>query len=123
MAILKALNLAVRFFLELCLLGTLGWVGSQIGGPMIVRVVLAIMLPLAAAIIWGMFIAPRASFIVPHWLWLAIQALLFGVAVAGLAVIGQWQLAIVFGLAAIFNIGLILIWRQRDTMKDTVREQ
>jgi hypothetical protein len=112
MAIFKALNLTARFLLELCLLGALGWVGFQLGEPMIAKVALAIILPLGAAIIWGMFIAPRASFIVQRWLWVAIQALLFSAAVAGLIAIGQRQLAIAFGLAVIVNIGLILIWRQ-----------
>jgi hypothetical protein len=123
MVILKGLNLAVRFILELCLLGSLGWVGFQLGGPMTIKAALALILPLGAAIIWGMFIAPRAAIAVPYWLWLAIQILLFSVAVAGLIVIGHRQLASVFGLVVIINIGLILIWRQRDAMKDTAREQ
>jgi hypothetical protein len=122
MAILKALNLTLRFFLELCLLGALGWVGFLLGGPMIGRIALAIVLPLVAAIIWGLFVAPRAAIAVPDWLWLAIQALLFSLAVAGLEITGHSQLAVVFGLAVIINIALLLIWRQRDTVKDTIRE-
>jgi hypothetical protein len=123
MSILKALNLGVRFFLELCLLGALGWVGFQLGGPTLGKIVLAIVLPLIAAAIWGMFIAPRATIAVPYWLWLVIQALLFGFAVAGLAVVGQRPLAIGFGLAVVVNIVLVHIWRQRDSQKDMVLRQ
>jgi hypothetical protein len=34
---------------------------------MIGKIVLAILVPLVAAIVWGMFVAPRARIIVPVW--------------------------------------------------------
>src|SRR5690349_2625813 len=93
MALLKAVNLALRFSLELALLGALGWIGFQYGDAMIGKITLAILVPLVAAIVWGLFVAPRASITVPLWAWLAIQMLLFGLAVAGLATLGQQLLA------------------------------
>ena len=52
---LKPLNLGLRFVLELCMLVALGiWGFSQ-------NVVLGIAAPLAAAVVWGLWIAPKAT--------------------------------------------------------------
>ena len=51
---LKPLNLGLRFVLELCMLVALGiWGFSE-------NVVLGIAAPLAAAVVWGLWIAPKA---------------------------------------------------------------
>ena len=51
---MKELNLGVRFLLELCLLAALAYAGLQ------VSVVLAVAAPLAAAVVWGLFVSPKA---------------------------------------------------------------
>ena len=75
-------NATVAFGLELVALAVLGWGGWRLGGSTGVRVLLAVGLPVAAAVLWGRFAAPRA----PHPSVtgrLAVQALVFGSA-AGL---------------------------------------
>ena len=42
------------------MLVALGWVGGEIGSSWLVSVLLAIALPVIAAVVWGMFIAPKA---------------------------------------------------------------
>ncbi len=108
---IKLANLAARFLLELCALAALGYWGFQIGQSLPAKIGLAIGVPLFAAVVWGAFIAPRASVQVPTWLWLALQVLVFGGAAAGLMVTGQGTLAGIFVLAVVVNSGLLYVWR------------
>ena len=107
---MKAANLGLRFLLELCLLAALAYVGLQ------VNVVFAFVLPVAAAVVWGMFVSPKARYPVPLQAWIAVQAVLFGVAVIGLIVAGSVVLGIVFGVAVAANLALVLFWHQHDTV-------
>jgi Protein of unknown function (DUF2568) len=106
----KAANLGLRFLLELCLLAALAYVGLQ------VNVIVAVVLPVVAAVVWALFVSPKARYPLSLPLWVGIQALLFGVAVVGLLVVGSVALGIVFGVAAVANLALVLFWHQRDTV-------
>jgi hypothetical protein len=53
--------LAVRFLAELGMLACLGIGGWQLGGSLPASVVLGVALPLVAAVVWGRWVAPRAS--------------------------------------------------------------
>ena len=93
------LNLALRFFLELVALFALGyWGWTQHAG--FVRFVLAIGLPLLAALLWGGFRVPadhgKGLVAVPGWVRLIIEALVFGGAVWAFAAAGRptWALAL-----------------------------
>ena len=112
MEILKSANLLLRFLLELCALAALGYWGFQFGQNLPVKIGLAIGAPLIAAVVWGMFVAPKASVPVPVWLWLALQAIIFGLAAAGLLAAGQRTLAIALVLAVLVNGILLYVWRQ-----------
>ncbi|GAB3137441.1 YrdB family protein [Amycolatopsis sp. NPDC004378] len=52
--------LTVRFLTELALLGGLALAGTQLGSGPALAIADAVLLPVAAAAIWGLFIAPRA---------------------------------------------------------------
>jgi uncharacterized protein DUF2568 len=106
----KAANLGLRFLLELCLLAALAYVGLQ------VNVVLAVVLPVAAALVWGIFVSPKARYPLPLPAWIGVQAVLFGGAVIGLIVAGSVVLGIVFGIVVAANLALMLFWHQRDTV-------
>ena len=56
---MKALNLALKFLLELSALAAFGLWGASITSG-VVAVMLAIGLPVIVAILWGAFAAPRA---------------------------------------------------------------
>lgn len=60
MAQLKAINLGVKFLLELAALAALAWWGGTVGHG-VVSVVVAIAAPVLAAILWGRWAAPRAE--------------------------------------------------------------
>jgi uncharacterized protein DUF2568 len=77
-------NAAVAFALELVALAVLGWGGWQLGGPVAVRVLLAGALPVVAAVLWGLFAAPRAAHPSASGR-LAVQVLVLGAAAVLLA--------------------------------------
>jgi hypothetical protein len=106
----RAANLGLRFLLELCLLAALAYVGLQ------VSVVLAVLLPVVVALIWGLFIAPRARFPLSSTWWIAIQVILFGGAVGGLIAVGNTLLGVAFGVVVATNLALVLFWHQRETV-------
>ena len=70
-------NAAVAFGLELAALAVLGWGGWQLGGTVAVRTLLTVALPVAAAVLWSLFAAPRATHPSAAGR-LAVQALVFG---------------------------------------------
>ena len=62
----RALNLALRFLLELAALASLGYWGGTAPAGAAARAALAVALPVAAAAFWGMFVAPRARVVLPR---------------------------------------------------------
>ena len=59
---IRAINLGVRFLLELASLAAFGYWGATVHGSGALRAVFAIVLPLAVALLWGLFISPRARY-------------------------------------------------------------
>jgi Protein of unknown function (DUF2568) len=107
---MKEANLAARFLLELCLLAALAYAGLQVG------VALAVLAPLSAAIVWGLFVSPKARFPLSRPLWVGVQVVLFGAAVAGLMASGQDVLGEIFAVAVAVNLALVLIWSRTGTV-------
>ena len=105
---MKPLNLGLRFVLELCMLVALGiWGFSE-------NIVLGVAAPLAAAVVWGLWIAPKATRRLRDPARLALELLLFGAAGAALAVAGHALAAAVFLAAVALSEVLMLAWRQRE---------
>jgi Protein of unknown function (DUF2568) len=105
---LKPLNLGLRFVLELCMLVAFGvWGFSE-------NIVLGIAAPLAAAVVWGLWIAPKASRRLLDPVRLVVELVLFGAAGAALAAADHRLAAAVFLAAVIVSEALMLAWRQRD---------
>ena len=108
---MRGLALAVRFVLELCAFGALAVWGWQVAGALPAQLLLSILAPAAAIVVWGAFVAPRARYPVPDPLWLAIEALVFLAAALALVGIGDpWgalALAVVYVLdvAALAALG------------------
>ena len=59
---MAALLLTVRFLLELAALGALAWWGLRTGETALTKVLLGAGAPLAMAVVWGAFVAPKAAF-------------------------------------------------------------
>lgn len=93
---MRALVLGVRLLLELTLLVVLGWTGlSLAGGP--AGVAIAMMLPLGAAVVWGLVVSPKARPGLRSSVRVAVELALFAVAGTALA----WLTRPVFGVALV----------------------
>ncbi|HEU5015081.1 MAG TPA: YrdB family protein [Roseiflexaceae bacterium] len=105
-------NLGVRFLLELCALAALGYWGFHTGQGWLPRVILTIGAPLLAAVVWGMFVAPKATVPVSDMTRLALEIAVFGAAGAGLYVAGQPTAAGILVALYIINRVLMVVWGQ-----------
>lgn len=103
---LGAAALTVRFLLELAMLVALAWAGWQ------VNVVLAVAAPAVAAAVWGMFVAPKARYPLPLVQRLGVEAVLFGAAIAALALAGHPWLALAFAAVLVADEAVVL-WDAR----------
>lgn len=112
MDIVKSANLAAAFVLELCMLAALVYWGFTTGKGPIEKIGLGIGVPLLVVVVWGLFVAPKATFPAPGSLHLALQAIIFGLAALALARAGHPVLASAFALAVILNGVLVQVWQQ-----------
>jgi hypothetical protein len=102
-AVFEPLVLLVRFLLELCLLAALGYWGFETGDSTPAKWALGLGAPLLAAVVWGMFIAPKARYEVPAAVWIGLQVILFGAAALGLAAVASAQLAAAFAVVVVLH--------------------
>ena len=107
MSIARPLALTLRFLLELCALAAFGFWGWQVGNTLPLKVAAGIGAPLAAAVVWGLFVSPKASISVPGAVRLLIEAAFFALAVLALLAAGQTTLAL--ALAAGYVLHRILL--------------
>ena len=92
----------VAFLSELAALAGLAVWGFTVPVPTPVRVVLGLGLPLAAAVLWGLFAAPHAVVSVTA-LAVVTKLVVFGAAVAALADAGHPRPAAVLAVAALLG--------------------
>jgi hypothetical protein len=99
----RTANLGLRFLLELGLLVGVGWWGGHALGWWA-----AVLLPLAAAAIWGSFLSPKARWTIPPAARLVLELVLFG-----LATVGYWRAGhpwIAAGFGALVVLSEIVTW-------------
>jgi hypothetical protein len=99
-------DLALAFLLELCALAALGYWGVWVGGGPVTKVALGLGAPLFAAILWGVFAAPRALVFVPL-VGAGVKLLVFGSAAVALCATGHRILAIAFAILVVVNSILV----------------
>lgn len=112
-SLLKNLNLALAFFLELGMLAALCYFGFVIGPDTLTRIGLGIGLPAGAIVIWALFGSPRSK---RRWQgsgYLLLRVVLFGVSAIALYIAGQHILGVVFALFWVLNISLVYAWGQK----------
>lgn len=112
MELVKSINLLVRFLIELCALGALGYWGFHSENGIFIKIVYGIGAPLLAAVIWGMFVAPRASVEAPCWLRLLLEIIVLGFAALALYFAKLPTLCFIYTAVVIINRILLTIWDQ-----------
>ena len=100
---MRGFHLLLRFVLELCALAALAYAGWQIPGSVWLRLLVAVALPLIAAVVWGQWVAPKARRPLPDPLRLVPEWLVFGGAAVALAVTGHPLLAVTLAVLAAAN--------------------
>ena len=95
----------VRFLSELVMLAAMAYIGSAMFDSLVLRIIAGFALPLAAAALWGTFVAPRAPRHLGNPARTIVEVLIFGFAVVGLLVFGQPWLAAL--LAVLYVVGLM----------------
>jgi hypothetical protein len=108
----RAANDVLRFCLEIGMLVSLSFAGFALAGGAL-SWVLGIGLPLVAATIWGLWMAPKAAHRVRDPAQLSIELLLFGGAAVLLAAAGHAALGIVLGALAAIHLALTFPLGQR----------
>ena len=112
LTVLKNVNLALAFLLELAVLAAFGFWGFSTGEGALARIGLGIGIPLVAVIVWALFGAPRAAWrLQGFWLWI-LRVVFFGGAVVTLIAASLLLLGIVFALICVVNLALISAWAQ-----------
>lgn len=113
MGVVSGANLGLRFVLELMMLVAFGYWGFTIGESIAIRVLFGIGAPVLAIVVWGMFIAPRASGRLGDPPRVALELALFGLAAVALVAADRSDWGIALGVIAIVNIGLLFVFDQR----------
>jgi hypothetical protein len=109
-AILRGANLAVKFSLELVALGAFADWGATVSSGM-GAVVLALVAPLAAGILWGRFAAPRARHRLPLGLRVPFELAVFALAALVLLTASS-AAALVFTSVVVANSLLLTLFGQ-----------
>ena len=112
MTAIKGANLALRFLLELCALGALGYWGFRVGRGSALAVVLGLGAPLLMAVVWGLFVAPRATWPLPAPATFVLGLGILCLAAVCLAAAGDPLLGWIMGATVVLNAALLAAWDQ-----------
>jgi hypothetical protein len=113
MNVLKMLNLAVRFLLELCMLAAVGYWGFKTHSVWWMKIVFGIGLPVLIAVLWGIFLAPKASHPLRGISFLALEMFLFASGALALFASGKSALGWVYTIVLLVNKILLTTWNQK----------
>jgi hypothetical protein len=104
----------VVFLVELVLLAVLAWSGARLGSRSLpLAILLALVLPGLAALVWARWLAPRAMRRLGHAARLIMKLALLAIAAGLLALSGLVIYAVVFLVVA----GVIVSWGERSSWR------
>lgn len=112
MEIIKAINLAAAFFLEIAMLAAFAYFGFHYPQNIVIKYVLVIALPVVAIIFWGYFAAPKSKHRLQQPSRVLFALTMFGAAIFLLNMTGKIMLASVFAIMVIINQLLLFILKQ-----------
>ncbi|MER5437717.1 YrdB family protein [Streptomyces sp. NPDC002790] len=109
---LHVINEGLAFLLEVAALAVLAWWGWQTVDTTALRLLLAVAAPTVAAVLWGLFAAPKARIPVQLAGVLTVKVLIFGAAAAALYTMGRHGWATAFAVVVAANTVLATLDRQ-----------
>jgi hypothetical protein len=107
--VLKNANLGLRFLLELGALAAVAYWGFTTGDGLL-RWVLGIAAPVAVAVVWWLFVSPKAAVDAPRPVRLAVELAVWTAAGAALWAAGHPALGVAFFVVAVVSGVLNQIW-------------
>jgi hypothetical protein len=107
--------MALRFIVEMTAYAALGYWGAVNHSPLIVRVTLAIVTPLAAMALWSLLLAPKARWRLRDPMALVSELAVFTGAAVALGVSGPEWLSEVFIAVAVVNTFLVRVFERRPS--------
>ena len=110
--ILQYANLALRFILELCALGAVGYWGIYTGNGKIMKIVLGIGSPILLGVVWGVFGSPNAAVKLTMTWHILLEMIVFGIPAVALYFTGKPQIAFIYGMVVVINRILMAVWNQ-----------
>ena len=110
----RSTALALKLALELGMLAALAYWGAQAGGSTAVDVLLAVAAPLAAAVVWGLYAAPRSPRRLAHGPRVVLESCVFAVAAVALAGAGAPLLGAVLAALVAVDTALLLRWESQE---------
>lgn len=107
MRVATGVNAALALLLEVALLAAGIGIGLALAAPLAVRIVVAVVLPVAVIAVWAVWVAPRAPRRLTDGGRLLLETVLFALAVIGLAAVGAigWAIALAVLAAARLVLG------------------
>lgn len=110
--ILKTINSALAFLLELIMLAAFSYWGFHGEKSVLMKWLLGIGAPLTVAFIWGLYLAPNAEHRLNVTAGTILSFVLFLGAAIALYQTGHFVLAMTFTIIVIINQVLLLFWKQ-----------
>jgi hypothetical protein len=112
MSLLPGINAGLSFLLELSMLASLGYWGFKTGESWVVKAFLGLGAPALAAVLWGIYCAPKAAKRLQGWSLAGLEIVLLSTGAAALYFSGQAQLAWIYTLLLVINRILWIAWKQ-----------
>lgn len=112
MNVIKYLNLLVSFLLEILLLIIAGYWGFHQGESVLMKYILALVLPVVIATLWGLFAAPKSKKRLKNPLRTIFKLVLFFLAVFFSYQSGHLALAVIFAVITILNVSMSFVFSQ-----------
>ncbi|MEO6905794.1 MAG: YrdB family protein [Ginsengibacter sp.] len=112
MKIIKSINIALAFFLEIAMLVAFGYFGFHYSQNTVMKYMLMITLPLIAMVLWGYFSAPKSKHRLQQPSRVVFVLTVFGAAIFFLNMTGETLLAAVFAIIVIINQLMLFILKQ-----------
>ncbi|MBX5456479.1 MAG: YrdB family protein [Thermogemmatispora sp.] len=109
---LKEVNRALRFLLEVAMILVLGYWGASTSQSLPLRLLLGLVLPLLAMLVWGLLIAPKARRRLADPWRLLVELALFSLAALALWDRQFYLLAIVLVVLFLLNRLALSLWGQ-----------
>ncbi len=114
----KASMLLLLFVLELCAVAGLAWWGFTVDSASWMRVLLGLVTPAIAILLWALFAAPRARIRVSPTAVVAVKAVVYAAATVAIAATGHIALAVGFLGLVLLVTGLIRLGRLDAGIRD-----